>query len=410
MRPPLAFRVLVLSALLAGCMAKATDPGANTGGAGGPSTSGGGSGGSRPAGGTGGIAGSAPPVVTTGGVGGPLPATGGAPGIGTDAGSDASRDAVGSDVVATDAAGNVGADSGIVDPGTAGDGDFMIGPTFTTAPEFTVRAGVPRGVTPMPMFTMSSTTTQIFPGVTGPYTRNVSVYIPSQYVAGTEAPFMVVQDGSSYVNTLVPVLNNMINDRRLPVMIAVFINPGPGDGTGSERGFEYDSVSDAYVRFIETEVLPRIQTDYNVRFTTNPEGRAAMGGSSGGSAAFTMGWFRPDLYRRILTYSGTFVNLGPTTMYPRSGWEYHEHLIAEAPAKPLRVALEVGDRDNGYMTPASGFRNWVIANQAMAAALKAKGYHYRFVFAQNAGHVDAAVIRQTLPETLLWLWRGYPIN
>jgi enterochelin esterase-like enzyme len=313
-------------------------------------------------------------------------------------------------MVARDGSGPDGADgSGVQDPGTVGDGDFIIGPApFTPAPELTVRAGVPRGR--IINFTMSSTTTQIFPGVTGPYTRNVSVYVPMQYVPGTEAPLMVVQDGSSYSGRIVPILDNMINDRRLPAMIAVFINPGPGDGPGSERGFEYDTVSNAWVTFVETEVLPRIQADYGLRFTTDPEGRAAFGASSGGTAAFTMGWFRPDLYHRILTYSGSFVNLAPTTAYPHGAWEYHEHLVAETDPKQLRIALEVGERDNGSTTPASGFLNWTIGNQMMAAALKAKGYHYRFVFARGAGHVDGGVLSQTLPETLLWLWRGYPIR
>jgi enterochelin esterase family protein len=324
---------------------------------------------------------------------------------------DASADASKSDAAGRDGATAISGDSGVSD--TEGDGDFTIGPTYTPAPELTVRAGVPRGT--RNAFTMSSTTSTVYPGVTGTtppqaFTRNVTVYIPSQYVRGSEVPFIVVQDGSSYVNNMAPILDNLINDRRLPVMIGVFINPGPGDGPGSERGLEYDTVSDRYVTFIETEALPRIQTDFNIRFTTDPEGRASMGGSSGGAAAFTMGWFRPDLYHRILTYSGTFVNQAPSTQYPRSAWEYHEHLIADVAPKPLRVFLEVAQNDNGSTQAATTLHNWVIANRNMAAALKAKGYHYRFLFAQNAGHVDQNVIRQTLAETLLWLWRGYPIR
>ena len=115
---------------------------------------------------------------------------------------------------------------------------------------------------------------------------------------------MVVQDGMSYTGTLPKVLDNMIHERRLPVMIAVFINSGGGDGKGSERGLEYDTLSEKYAVFVEKEVLPRVAKDYKVTFTKDPEGRATMGGSSGGAAALTMAWFRPDLYRRVLTYSG----------------------------------------------------------------------------------------------------------
>jgi iron(III)-enterobactin esterase len=207
------------------------------------------------------------------------------------------------------------------------------------------------------------------------------------------------------------ILDNMIHERRLPVMIAIFIASGGGDGKGSERGLEYDTVSEKYATFIESEVLPRIAKDYRVTFTSDPEGRAAMGGSSGGACAFTMGWFRPDLYRRILTYSGTFVDQQspPNPASPHGAWEYHEHLIPQSERKPLRVWMEVGENDNGAQRDEASLHNWVMANQRMAAALKAKDYHYHYVFAQGARHVDGNVVRQTLPDALLWLWRGYPI-
>ena len=199
----------------------------------------------------------------------------------------------------------------------AGDGDFSLGPTYTNAPELTVRAGVPRGT--IHAFKLSSTDSKIYPGLTTNFTRGVWVYVPSQYVPGTPAPFIIVQDGQGYTNRLANVLDNLINDHRLPVMIAVMINPGPGDGPGSERGLEYDTVSDSYVNFIETEVLPKIAKNYHVAFTKDPEGRATMGGSSGAACAFTMAWFRPDLYRRVLSYSGTFVNQqSPKTPIPRT--------------------------------------------------------------------------------------------
>ena len=293
-----------------------------------------------------------------------------------------------------------------------GDGDFTIAPPFSVAPEFTVAAGVPRGA--IMTFTLSSTLSAIYPtdfATSMPFTRDVAVYIPSQYKANTPAPFIVVQDGISfYLGDMTPVLDNMINDRRLPPMIAIFVEPGPNEATPTgERSFEYDTVSDAYVRFIETELLPKIQKDYGIKLTMDPEGRAAMGGSSGGAAAFTMGWFRPDLYHRILTYSGSFTDLQPTPSYLHGAWEYHERLITNTEVKPLRVALEVGQNDLNWDTATEKDRDWLAANRAMAAALASRGYHYRFVYAQGAGHIDPDVLRQTLPETLLWLWRGYPI-
>lgn len=296
------------------------------------------------------------------------------------------------------------------------DGDFTIGPNYTNAPELMVKAGVPKGT--LHEFTMDSTNSQIYPGIaknqpgTVPYRRKVCVYVPQQYVPGTPAPFIVVQDGLGYKDRMAAVLDNLIAERRLPVMIAVMINSGGGDAQGSERGLEYDTVSDKYATFIETEVLPKIEKDYNLKFTADPEGRATMGGSSGAACAFTMAWFRPDLYRRVLSYSGTFVNQqSPTNSTSLHGaWEYHEHLIPQSDAKPLRVWLQVGDNDNGYQRDEASLHNWPLANQRMAAALKAKGYHYQYVFCEGAGHVDRKAVGQTLPEALLWLWQGYPVK
>jgi iron(III)-enterobactin esterase len=262
-------------------------------------------------------------------------------------------------------------------------------------------------------FTMNSADSAIFPAdiATGePFERSASVYIPAQYQAGTEAPFMVVQDGVYfYQGTMVPVLDNLIHAGSLPVMIVIFVEPGPNLGpTEGQRSHEYDSVSEDYVTFVETELLPRVEQDYGVRLTADPDGRAAMGGSSGGAAAFTMGWFRPDKYRRILTYSGSFVSLQPSEAYPDGAWAYHDSLIPGSPAKPLRVALSASEYDFDMNDDSEQRRNWIAANEAMAAALAAKGYHYRYVYAEGADHVDFGVLEQTLPETLRWLWQGYP--
>ena len=290
---------------------------------------------------------------------------------------------------------------------------MTIGPDYANAPELNVKEGVPRGT--VHEFTMKSEESKIYPGIAKnkpgvvPYGRKVWVYVPQQYVPGTPAPFIVAQDGGGYVKVLPPILDNMINEHRLPAMIAVMINSGGGDAQGSERGLEYDTVSPEYAEFIESEVLPRIEKESHVTFTKDPEGRATMGGSSGGAAAFTMAWFRPDLYHKVLTYSGTYVNQQAPHKpeSPHGAWEYHEHLIPQSDRKPIRVWLEVSENDNGATRDEASLHNWVLANQRMAAALKAKGYEYRFVFAKGAKHTDGRVTRQTLPGALEWLWQGY---
>ena len=296
----------------------------------------------------------------------------------------------------------------------AGDGDYSTGPTYAPALELTPKEGVPKGR--VVKFTLTAADSKFYPG-TGmrgaTSNRTVTVYIPSQYVPGTPAPFIVTHDAQGARNNQLPnILDNMIAEHRLPAMIAIMVPSGGGDSLGSERGLEYDTVSGRYAEFIEAEVLPKVEKNYNVTLTKDPAGRATMGGSSGGAVAFSMAWFHPELYHRVLTYSGTYVNqqspLNPAS--PHGAWEYHEHIIPTNAVLPLRIWMQVGQNDNGSTASAAGLHNWVLANQRMAAVLKAKGYHYQFVYSKGAGHVDGKAVAQTLPEALLWLWKGYPIK
>lgn len=291
----------------------------------------------------------------------------------------------------------------------AGDGNYFIGPDYAPAPEQTPKDGVPHGK--VVKFTLNAADSKFYPntGLRGATaTRDVTVYIPAQYVPGTAAPFIVSCDAYGARNNQLPnVLDNMIADKRLPAMCAVMIANGGGDGGGSERGLEYDTVSGKYTEFVEAEILPKVEKDYGVTLTKDPEGRMTLGGSSGGSAAFNMAWFHPELYHRVLIYSGTFVNQHQNEEFPHGAWGYHESAIANTPAKPIRVWMHVSQNDNGANAASSGMHNWVIANIRMADVLKAKGYHYQFVYAKGAGHTDGKVIAQTYPQALEWVWQGY---
>jgi len=313
-------------------------------------------------------------------------------------------------------------------PPAGADGNFIIGPTHNRAPEITTNAL--QGT--VYEFTMSSADSKIYPGIArepktfgtpdpadpaklivttshpAPYTRHVAVYVPKQYIPGTAAPFIVGADGPDRL--LFTALDNLIAEKKIPVMVGISIGNGSGDAQGSERGLEYDTMSGKYAEFVESEVLPLVEKKCSVTLTKNPDARATMGGSSGGSCALIMAWYHPDLYHRVLTYSGTYVNQQwpPNAATPHGAWEFHEHLIPETPAKPIRIWMEVGDRD--LLNPNAmrdGMHDWVVANENIARVLAAKGYHYQFVFARNAGHVDGRVKLQTLPEALEWLWHDY---
>jgi enterochelin esterase family protein len=236
----------------------------------------------------------------------------------------------------------------------------------------------------------------------------VAVYVPKQYVVGSVAPFIVGADGPD--GLLFATLDTLIAQHKVPVMIAISIGNGSGDAQGSERGLEYDTMSGVYAEFVEKEVLPLVEGQAHVKLTKDPEGRATIGGSSGGSCALIMAWYHPELYHRVLTYSGTYVNQQwpPNPQTPHGAWEFHEHLIPGSTVKPIRLWMEVGDHD--LFNPnvmRDNMHDWVLANELMAKVLATKGYHYQFVFARNAGHVDRAVRQQTLAEALEYVWQGY---
>jgi iron(III)-enterobactin esterase len=315
-------------------------------------------------------------------------------------------------------------------PSPDANGNFIIGPTHPAAPEMSVHPDVPHGR--IFVLIMTSAHSKYYSGIArqlhtfgtpdpenprrlivttshpAPWTRAVTVYVPRQYVPGTAAPFLVEQDGPD--PGLFIALDNLIAEKKLPALVAISIQNGGGDAQGSERGLEYDTMSGKYAEWVEHEVLPPVEAKCHVRLTRDPDGRAAMGGSSGAAAAFIMAWYHPELYHRVLSYSGTFVNQqwpwNPKT--PDGAWDLAHRLIPASPHKPLRIWMEVGDRD--LCNPnvmRDGMHDWVVANEDMAKALAAKGYRYQFVFARNAGHVDHAVKMQTLPEALEYVWRGY---
>ncbi len=285
-------------------------------------------------------------------------------------------------------------------PPSGAEGNFIIGPTHTPAPETIAKDGVPQGKTTS--FTMKSQDSVIYhPGMVrddiagctnssimvaatapadksnmivttshpGTWTRTIDIYVPAQYVRGSESPFIVVGDGGSTAwKDLAVSLDNLIAQGRVPAMIAIQIGNGGQDAQGSERGREYDAVSGTYTQFVEREVLPLVEQRANVKLTRNPDGRATMGLSSSGSAAFDMAWFHPELYHRVLAYSPTMVNQQwPHDPSLRGGaWEYHSAWTGTAgpSEKPGRAAgsgrahqtdpLLVRDRRPGPVLSESG--------------------------------------------------------
>jgi enterochelin esterase-like enzyme len=334
-------------------------------------------------------------------------------------------------------AGAAGLYGNVPEVSSDGDGDTMIGPDYTKDPNLT-DLGNPQGQ--KFSFTMNSADSAIYNGtdvtLTKPFKdgqttfdRNITVYIPAAYQDGHEAAVFVIQDGSGPIDSVSRALDNLTIStdpmKKLPPFIAVAVQNGSdrdgSDGQGSERGLEYDTMSDRYSTFIDTEVLPAVIADAQIHaaypgltFTRDPQGRGAFGCSSGGAAALSMGWFAPNLWRRIVTYSGTFVDQQnhsqpEAQLFPFGAWEYHSEmeLIKNTDNKPLRIFINANENDLGADRDETTHHNWLMANQRTAAALMAKQYHYQFVYAQGVGHCDGKVQDQTIAAALSWVWRGY---
>jgi enterochelin esterase-like enzyme len=324
-----------------------------------------------------------------------------------------------------------GAESYKENPGTEGEGKYTIGPEYKIDPDLTDR-GNPKGKSFE--FTMRLADSKIFRGDDSTLEpekkevrkeRKIYVYVPAAYQDGAKAPVLVIHDGPGQLNLVRNALDNLTvskdPNRKLPAFIAIAVQNGGNDGKNSERGLEYDTMSDRLARFIHDEVLPAVLNNAEIRaaypkfaLTDNPWGRAVMGCSSGGAAALTMGWFRPDLFRRLIAYSGTFVDqqdddAAEEAKYPLGAWEYHSgmKLIENSEKKPLRIFTHVSENDLRPKDEEETHHNWVMAGERTAAALKGKGYNHRFVFSLATGHCDRKVFEQTLADTLVWTWRGY---
>ncbi|MBI3882083.1 MAG: enterobactin esterase [Verrucomicrobia bacterium] len=328
----------------------------------------------------------------------------------------------------------IAAESSAENPGSPGDGNFTVGPQYKVDPDLTDR-GNPKGK--YFEFVLRLADSKIFRGddrtldpAKKPVRteRKIFVYVPAAYRDGTPAPVLVIHDGPGQLALVRNALDNLTiskdPNRKLPPFIAIAVQNGGNDGKKSERGLEYDTMSDRLARFINDEVFPVVLANAEIKaafpklaLTRNPLGRAVIGCSSGGAAALTMGWFRPDLFRRVIAYSGTFVDqqdddAAEEVKFPLGAWEYHSgmKLIEKSEQKPLRIFTHVSENDLRAKDPEETHHNWVIAGQRTAAALQAKGYHHRFVFSRATGHCDRRVFEQTLADTLVWVWRGYHLE
>ena len=269
---------------------------------------------------------------------------------------------------------------------------FAADEDYQPGPDAQVKEGVPQGEV-----TQHQWSSKIFPGTE----RDYWIYVPAQYDGSKPVSLMVFQDGGGFVREkgafrAPTVLDNLIHAGDIPPMIAIFINPGVVPAAKKDqqqrknRSFEYDTLSDQYARFLIEEIIPEVEKTYQI--TKNPDCRGICGNSSGGIAAFTVAWERPDAFRKVISHIGSFTNIRGGHVYPA--------LIRKTEPKPLKVFLQDGENDLDNL-----HGNWPLANEQMALALKYSYYDYQFVMGtgKHSGRHGGAIF----PETLRWLWSDW---
>lgn len=265
-------------------------------------------------------------------------------------------------------------------------------PAYQLSPDSRVQVGVPRGSITRSRHRSSG----VYPGVE----RDWRLYIPAQYDGTRQAAVIVFQDGHEYLGPLVNaavVLDNLIARQEIPLCLAVFVEPGdvgpgyPIFGGNDNRSLEYDSTDGEYGRFLIEELLPAALDGLSV--STSPRDWAIVGISSGGNAAWTAAWHRPDVFGNVIAHCGSFIDI--------RGGHNHSPTIRRTARKPIRVWHQTGDRDLDVV-----FGNIQIANRDFAAALDYRRYDSKLVWG-TGGHSllhGGAVF----PETLRWIWRDHP--
>ena len=227
------------------------------------------------------------------------------------------------------------------------------------------------------------------------------IYVPAQYDPKTPVALMVWHDGQGLVardggSRLQNVVDNLIHQKKIPVMINVFISPGK-IGERAMRSVLYDTVSDKHARFLRDEILADVEAKYNIR--KDGYSRGIAGNSSGGISAFNVAWWQPEQFSRVLSRIGSFTSI---QWHPGEidGGNVYPNMIRKQPKRNVRVWLQDGSED---LENSHG--SWPLQNIQMANSLKMRDYDFHLSFGtgtHNGAHGNAES-----PEELTWLWRDY---
>ena len=238
----------------------------------------------------------------------------------------------------------------------------------------------------------------IYPGTV----HTFQVYVPDQYDGKKPAALYVGLDG--VLCNAPQVMDSLIALKKMPCTIGVFLQPGvikAKDGTvlRYNRCYEFDNTTDAFARFLETELLPVVEQMTTkkgkpIRLSVQSQDRMIFGLSSGGIAAFNAAWHRPDMFGKVFTGVGTFVAM-------RGGNDL-QALVRKTEPLPLRIFIQDGSND--VWNPLFG--HWYEGNQMLASALQFAGYDVQMDWSDGGHNVKRST--EVFAQVMEWMWRDWP--
>jgi enterochelin esterase-like enzyme len=130
-------------------------------------------------------------------------------------------------------------------------------------------------------------------------TREIQVYLPSEYKPHKKYPLVICHDGRDYMRfaSIQTVLDNLIGRHEVAPVLVAFTN-------GHDRNREYGA-DPRQPEFVVRELLPAVRERFGV--SDDPEDLALMGASFGGVTSLFTAWTHPGVFRRLLLQSGSFV-------------------------------------------------------------------------------------------------------
>ena len=269
--------------------------------------------------------------------------------------------------------------------------------SYEPGPESKPQTGVPQGKT----FSFTFEGSRLYPGTV----RTITVYVPAQYKGDKPACVYVGLDALGFG---VPVVfDNLIHKGEMPVTIAVGISSGvvsskhDTENPRFNRSYEFDSLNDSLAQLIDGEIFPEVERRQTpdgqpIKLSRDPNDQCAGGASTGGVAAFTLAWERPDLFRRVFSAIGTFVGMRGGDRYPV--------LVRKTEPKPIRVFLQDGENDQWMGGPEVG--DWWMSNQTLDRALEFAGYEHQHMWGTGP-HSDSHATA-IFPDAMRFLWKAWP--